>query len=158
MSSYTDSDVDTISIHSSVSWGDPEYDMPVWSVDELDRSYEPFEDPDLHFAMNLGMMLPIPPALLHPEGYYDYPPSDYDSDEELWEAWHQGDLHDVWVERRWSFRAFYEPCLEESIPYWYFYMSYLLYRVLCPPPASEHLELVFVERCAVILQCSICTL
>ena len=89
MSSYTDSDIDTISIHSSVSWGDPEYNMPVWTVDELDQSYKPFEGPDPHFAINLGMMLPIPPALLHPEGYYDYPPSNYDSDsdDEFWEEW-----------------------------------------------------------------------
>ena len=97
MSSYTDSDVDTISTHSSVSWGDPEYDMPIWTVDELDRSYEPFEGPDLHFVMNLGMMLPIPPALLRLEGYYDYPPSNYDSESEdgLWEEWNPEDLHDV---------------------------------------------------------------
>ena len=129
MSSYTDSDVDTISIHSSVSWGDQEYDMPVWTVNELDQSYEPFEGPDPHFAINLGMMLLIPPALLHPEGYYDYPPSDYDSDsnDELWEEWNPEDLHDVWVEHHWSLRAFYEPCLDKGIPYLYFHMSYLLF-------------------------------
>ena len=85
MSSYSNSNVDTISIHSSVSRGHPKY-MSVWTVNELDQSYEPFEGPNPYFAMNLGVMLPIPPALLHPEGYYDYPPSDYDSDldEELW--------------------------------------------------------------------------
>ena len=64
----------------------------------------------------------IPLALLHPKGYYDYPPSDYDSDsdDELWEEWNPEDLHDVWVERHWSLRAFYEPCLDEGIPYLYY--------------------------------------
>ena len=116
--------------------------MPVWTVDELDQSYEPFEGPDPHFIMNLGIMLPIPPVLLRPEGYYDYPPSDYDSEleDEWWEEWNPEDLHDVRIERYWPLRPFYEPCLDEGIPYLYFYVSYLLYRVLCPPPASECFE------------------